>query len=288
MIAIAIAVGITQAALKPAWTSRVGGYHLVKWARETADERTIETLFLKDRQGRVVGSVTDFRVTPLFRNDPPEVRDLNHDGVPEVILTTWTGGAHGSNTFHIWSLGKHPRCLLAYDKNNISDQHDFDFVDLDRDGIPEIRSWYDGFAYTVGASDWQYLPVVLKLVNGRYVDRTSHFPKLLKQAAAAVWKELPKTDLKAEPGLWSGPASCAVNLIALADLTHSRPAVWRKLKGALPPKTYAWLREREPQILTIARARRLRYAYPTPYSPKPVTFPQSAALTKAWKAFDQG
>ena len=113
--------------------------------------------------------------------------DLNHDGAPDVILETWSGGAHGSQCYYVWSLGRKPRCLLAYDKDDICDDHNFDIVDLDGDGQPEIRSWYDGFAYTVGQTCSEDLPVVLRYEGGRFVDRTSRYRKLLQRASHKVW-----------------------------------------------------------------------------------------------------
>jgi hypothetical protein len=148
----------------PVWTAKVGGYSVVKWVNA---RKELETLFLKDPKGRVVATITENRVGVdgnFWDKHPIQTSDVNRDGVPEILIETWTGGAHGSISYHLWSLGKHPRCLIAYDKNNISDQHDFEFVDLDGDGIQEIRTWYDGFAYTVGGSNWQDLPIVRAVI----------------------------------------------------------------------------------------------------------------------------
>ncbi len=261
---------IVPAKPKPAWTAKVGTYHFVKWP-QNGYANDIERLFVKDRLGRMVTSITDHKVTPIF-DEKFEPRDLNHDGVPEIVLSSWTGGAHGSSTYYVWSLGPHPKCLLAYDKNNIADGHDFEFVDLDGDGIPEIRSWYDGFAYTVGGSYWRNLPIVLKLVGDKYVDRTSSFPKITKLAAASAWKEFHRADRMKEPRSWSGTSCSAINLIALADIMKNRAGTWKRLKRELPAQNYRWLRDREWAILGIIRGRSRRYAYPTPYNPVPVKF----------------
>jgi len=251
----------------PTWTASIGHYQLVKWVNPSGDRHT---LYLKDPKGRVVVRLTDFHVgllNDLWSEKPVKTKDVDKDGVPEVVFQTWSGGAHGSCTYQIWSLGTKPRCLLAYDKNNISDEHDFDLVDLDGDGTLEVRSWYDGFAYTVGASYWKHIPVVLRLEQGRYVDRTRRFRTLLQREQHLVWQELLKADLHADPASWGSTSGYAINVIALADLLGQRPAAWRRLSRTLPKRNVDWLKRREPQILAIIRGRTRRYEYPAPYAP---------------------
>jgi hypothetical protein len=248
---------------KQLWSVTVAGYRLVKWGRDGE----IETLYLKDPKGRVVTMLRDFRVTPLF-GEKVAARRLVPGGPPTIVLTTWTGGAHGSNAYFVWSLGKRPRCLLAYNKNNAADAHDFEFADLDGDRIPEIRSWYDGFAYTVGGSYWPDLPVVLRLERGRYVDRTARYSRLLRRAEHNAWAALIASDRKAPLAAWSGPLSAGVNLLALADLQGTRERTWRRLRTLLPRDTLGWLKEKEPIILAVERGRRHRHAYPAAYRRK--------------------
>ena len=117
----------------------VAGYRIVR----TEGPGENETLRLYDRRGRVVTTVPDFHAR-LLDND--KVRVTRIGNVPTIVLKTWTGGAHGSDAYFVWSLGRRPRCLLAYDKGNVAGEHDFDLADLDGDGMPEVRSWYDGSA----------------------------------------------------------------------------------------------------------------------------------------------
>ncbi len=258
----------------PTWRAQVGTYEVVKW--RSHDESGIETLFIKDAKGRVVTCVQAEGhvglLGDLYSEKPVKPLDVNRDGIPEVIIEAWSGGAHGSNTYFVWSLGKVPRCMLAYNKNNVCDEHDFDLVDLDHDGILEIRSWYDGFAYTVGGSCWRNLPVVLKLKGGRYVDRTSDFHSLLRQAEKNEWHGLMTSDKSAIPESWSSTSSPAIGLIALADIMGHRAATWKRLTKLIPSKNIKWLRNRESTILAIIRGRNHRYQYPKAYKTRPASF----------------
>ena len=259
---------------RPSWTSQVAGYRLEKWSRQDPDD--LETFYIKDRRGHVVTALHDFRITPYFDNKV-QVLDLNHDGVPEVLLSTWTGGAHGGCSYYIWSLGLHPRCILAYDKVNIGLEHDFEFVDLDGDGIPEIRTWYDGYYYTVSGSYWPDLPIILKLVHGRYVERTYRFRKVLRQAAHWSWIDFQKES--GHEGFRSYYIN-PINLLAIGDMLGDRETVWRRLRRIMTNSNYRWLKHNESLVFEILRRRKDRYQYPKPYDLRPVAWvPLSEDLT---------
>lgn len=256
----------------PAWSAKVGEYRLEKWVNQNGDRHT---MYLKDRRGRVVTTLSDYHVgliDDLWSEHQARTFDLNRDGVPEVIFETWSGGAHGSSRYFIWSLGSQPQCLLAYDKNNVSGRRDFELIDLDGDGVKEIRSWYDGFAYMAGASFWGNLPVVLKLDGGKYVDRTRQFNGVLMKAEHAEWVALASTDRNVSPDSWIGSSADAINLIALGEMSSHRTRTWRRLVKELPKRNLVWLKKREPAILRIIRGRTKRYAYPQPYEPRPFAF----------------
>jgi len=268
MLLFAALALIGPAKAQPAWVEKIGDYKLVKWS---SPERERETLYIEDAKRRRVVWVTDSQVGidgEFF--DKPKIRrmDINGDGSPEVVLETRMGASH---TYHVWSLGRHPRCLLAYDKNTIN-ADDLEIKDIDGDGVPEIESWYDGYAYLIGGSYWPDMPVVLRYERGRCVDRTALYPKVLKEAEKDAWKNLASREKGLVPQAWEGPAGPAINLIALGDIMGTRPRIWRQLGQKLPKATMRWLHQREPTILAIIRGRFNRYQYPKAYAKGPVDF----------------
>jgi hypothetical protein len=75
---------------------------------------------------------------------PPAVRDLTGDGVPELVLHDWSGGAHCCFTFYVFTLG--PR-LAVLDTLPLADSDMARFEDLDGDGRYELRTNDWAFAY---------------------------------------------------------------------------------------------------------------------------------------------
>jgi hypothetical protein len=272
--------------LSPTPSTELRGYRLEKWAVHN-DKKDKETLYLKDAKGRVVTVISDYGVGLLdeVNEDKPTLRAAFRLGkTPVVILEAWTGGAHGGNEYYVWALGARARCLLAYAKGNVSGVHDFEVVDLDGDGVPEIRSWYDGFAYSVSPSYWN-IPIVFRYEHGKFVDRTPRFPELLKEAAHEAWNDVAGADRSLPPDSWQGSSAPAIRLLAIADMRHSRAAVWSRLRKLLSKESINWLRRREPTILSIIRGRNRRCKYPQPYLPKPIEFPAFPTLRMS-EAFD--
>ena len=83
----------------------------------------------------------------------------------QLVVSKWTGGAHCCNSLLIFDVkGEFKKIADIYGGN-----YDLEIVDLNHDGIPEIRLtddflayWFSSFAYSAQAS------VVLKYVNGHY------------------------------------------------------------------------------------------------------------------------
>lgn len=227
---------------------------------ETFSGPDIQTLYLKDRAGRVVTSLHEYRagLYGLFDIRPESLGDLTGDGVNELVLETWTGGAHGSNTYHIWSLGRVPRCLLVYDKGNVLDQDDFEFRDLDGDGIREIVSWYDGFAYTIFNAYTAMLPLVFQYERGVYRDRTRHFPQVIEPYLQRYRAALhhPDTRMREEG---------AEGLYGLAIIRKTRSSTRAYLRKQLPAPEFQHLLKDRVRIDGIVSRIADRIRYPKAY-----------------------
>lgn len=69
--------------------------------------------------------------------------DINKDGYPEVIIETYSGGAHCCSSTLVYSLRTTPVLILQKPESNAGGV----FPDLDHDGIREFETADDLFAY---------------------------------------------------------------------------------------------------------------------------------------------
>jgi hypothetical protein len=103
-------------------------------------------------------------------------RDITGKGIPNLVVSSWTGGAHCCHFLHIFELGKKLKKLVTVKANSSSVR----LVDLDHDGYPEIEFW-DGsidylFASFAGSPGGR---VVLKFKNNQY----EVAPSLMRKAS---------------------------------------------------------------------------------------------------------
>lgn len=97
---------------------------------------------------------------------PPAVRDLTGDGVPELVLSDWSGGAHCCFTYYVFTLG--PR-LAVLDTLPLEHSDQARFEDLDGDGAHELRTRDWTFAYWNSSFNGSPAPeVILRLGDGGY------------------------------------------------------------------------------------------------------------------------
>lgn len=75
---------------------------------------------------------------------PPAVRDLTGDGVPELVLADWSGGAHCCFTYYVFTLGDR---FAVVDTIPLEHSDDARFEDVDGDGALELRARDWTFAY---------------------------------------------------------------------------------------------------------------------------------------------
>jgi hypothetical protein len=102
------------------------------------------------------------------------IRDLDGDGEPEVLVDTYSGGAHCCTTGVIfWFDGT----TYQHDVHAYGDSG-YQLRDYDGDGNPEFLTDDDRFAYTFAAYAFAYRPIMLlDWVGHQLVDRTRSFPQ---------------------------------------------------------------------------------------------------------------
>lgn len=121
----------------------------------------------------------------LGGGDPLTVRDLDGDSEPEVILDTYTGGAHCCFVSIIFR-----KAGSRYASSNVWwGNPGYRLADFDRDGRPELVTSDDTFGYlfTSWASSGEPL-LVFHYAKGKLTDVTREFPKQIKSDADQYWR----------------------------------------------------------------------------------------------------
>lgn len=139
--------------------------------------------------------------------------DLNADGYPDVVVETYSGGAHccfGTQVFSLRPSGA--ALILQKPESNVGGN----FEDLNSDGVSEFITYDDSFAY-------QYCPyaagVTVKVimaydsVQDRYLPASPRFPEQYEGEIAT--NELRALAAPGELGDWEGTNICAVLPLAL-------------------------------------------------------------------------
>lgn len=114
-----------------------------------------------------------------------QVRDLDGDGEPEVLLDLYSGGAHCCTSTWIYRFTGTSYTGTPVEWGDFA----YNLKDLDGDGIPELVTNDDRFAYafTAYAEDW-FPPRVMQYRAGKLSDVTRHFPALARVDAKRALK----------------------------------------------------------------------------------------------------
>ncbi len=105
-----------------------------------------------------------FSLGPSDGKDPAGVTtDVDGDGIREVIVTAWTGGAHCCETHHLFSL---PADGSVHPLGSIDARDGGAFEDLDGDGSLEFRMADWSLAYELACFACLELPEVVLRWNG--------------------------------------------------------------------------------------------------------------------------
>jgi hypothetical protein len=206
------------------------------------------------------------------------VRDLSDDGVLDVVLRAWSGGAHGGFAYYVYSAGQRPRCLLSYYKKYADDDpHNwpgFQPRDLNGAGRKEVISWYDGFAYWNEVWDWSAsyggsarVPIVLGFQSGRLVDVTSEYrPWLRRKAAQAKERLLDELHESGGQRLTGDRSQGMIQYYAIARLLYDRSTAQRLVLRLIPKAERSFFLKHCGLIERVLAKRWQRSAYPPAYS----------------------
>ncbi|MCU0445575.1 MAG: hypothetical protein MUE85_11730 [Microscillaceae bacterium] len=127
-----------------------------------------------EREVYQVGVASNYWLKLETRPDSSFIFDLNNDGVEELIIEEYSGGAHCCTQWHILSLGDEFKIMA---KLNAQDG-DFKLQDVNNDRIFEIITADFGFAYwNASFSECSPPSVVLAYQNGQYQPATALMQK---------------------------------------------------------------------------------------------------------------
>jgi hypothetical protein len=115
-------------------------------------------------------------------------RDISGDGQPDVVVSSWSGGAHCCYTTAVVSVGPEVRPVLDLSTGNCQGE----FVDLDGDGTLEFVTCDDAWAYDYCSFADSPLPRVVYAYDaaaGRYKPDTPRFASRYRDELATSLEE---------------------------------------------------------------------------------------------------
>ncbi len=165
--------------VNPPWEIQIGDY-TVKTEREVTNGETSALLEVW-KAGALLYSVEGYRFEIPVDNEEGETNDffrpgtnITGNGIPNLVVSDYSGGAHCCYTFYIFELGDEFRLI-----DEISAEHGgIDLVDLNHNGVPAIKMSDWSYAYVFGCFASSPAPeVILQYANGHYAMATNLMAK---------------------------------------------------------------------------------------------------------------
>ncbi|GGO23788.1 hypothetical protein [Deinococcus humi] len=176
--------------------------------------------------GKTLASVNDSMVNLDF------CRDVTGDGMPEAMLTGFSGGAHCCFTHHLYSLTSPPRRILqvfSADTSTLTPQQ------LDGKGALELLGgdWRFAYAYGLPFAGSPALWQIYSYIGGQYVDNSRAY-------LGVALRDVGQPEVEMQPGQ------------ALYDyaslLLAGQPGQAQTYLSQLPPLLRTWLNNYDPDI----------------------------------------
>ena len=133
-----------------------------------------------------------------------ELKDVDRDTIPEVIVSTYSGGAHCCTNFtiHGW---KNTESITT--ETGLLDSDGGAFKDLDGDGIQEFLTVDNAFLYAFDSYAGSFAPTrIYQYKAGKLVDVTRNYPKVLRAHAWQMYEALQQNqkELNSQNGVLAG------------------------------------------------------------------------------------
>jgi hypothetical protein len=201
------------------------------------------------KDGRLLATVSEWLVTRV------ECADLENDRTLELLVSSYSGGAHCCETLRVWTLEpKAPRKILEYEAGNAGG---FELRDLDGDGRLELQLGDDWFAYF---DDLSYahsprrIPMVACRVATGWLDCTRQYPDVLRAILADYVGQLAPAGT--DDGTRQAVKGSALGVLALSVLLDEEEAGIEAIRRAVASEdVLKWLERARPKVRAWAQTR---------------------------------
>jgi hypothetical protein len=113
------------------------------------------------------------------------LRDLDSDSQPEVIVKTFSGGAHCCTSYRIYSWQKNQ--FVSADMG-FRDGIGGEFTDIDGDNLLEFLTYDNSFLYTFSSYAGSYPPsLIYRFSQGKLENVTRQYPEKLRETANKMY-----------------------------------------------------------------------------------------------------
>jgi hypothetical protein len=115
-----------------------------------------------------------------------DLQDLDNNGTDEVIVRTFSGGAHCCTSYYIYSWQKNK---FYKADTGFLDGAGGVFEDINKDGKIEFITSDNSFLYLFSSYASSFPPTqIYNFQNGKFIDVTRRFPKLLKERLQEMYQ----------------------------------------------------------------------------------------------------
>jgi hypothetical protein len=122
-----------------------------------------------------------------------QVRDLDKDNEPEIILDIYSGGPHCCTSFMIYRYDVKTKEYTAITHpwfHNFGPKIDDKIQDIDKDGNVEFVNYDSRFAYKFSPFSYSRFPLqIWQYHQGKMIDVTRRYPQQVKNHAYQLWQE---------------------------------------------------------------------------------------------------